>query len=222
MSNDAKEFLTNLLAGGPQSTSRLYPWAETKGITKRTLLRAAKELDIDLETKDPENRRYRLWSLPPTRDTEQELRQLGVSHVEETVTEECRESDTYDTGLRQGQPAHVSQDCHATSEDDASHLDAAEEVFDTVSPVSDTAISQSEAENTVIPVATTPTTAEDLDWEDHSNVLIALKSLIKPAELAVIDGFSMNGDRSYTDVLNSLLRQGIMRVRELQQQKRYN
>ncbi|MCG7882920.1 MAG: hypothetical protein JAY75_23075 [Candidatus Thiodiazotropha taylori] len=218
---DPQKYLLSVLADGRISTSRLYPWAESKGINKRALQRAAKELGINTDTKDPRNGRYRLWSLPAKSDTDDQVRQPNVSHIEESATPVLHMPDTRDTEPRQEQMTQDTKVCHATPLDDASQTDTIFEEADTALPVLDTAETDSEATDTVIPAVATAITAEDLDWDDHSNVLTALHHLVKPAELAVIDGFALNGERSYTDVLNSLLRQGIIRVRNLQQQRRY-
>ncbi len=213
MSKEAQDFLIQILSSGPQSTVRLYPWAEQRDINRKALSRAAAQLDLQ-RVPDPENGRYKIWFLPGTRDSD-----LG----HETSTQDTNvgyEPRTLDNDSEHESMSQDNPECLEIYEIDPGHSGTVLEGVDTVIPEPGTVKTVTAESNTVIPVVTTVSTVADLDWTDRETVILAMKSLIDEEEFEVIDNFALAQDRSYTDVLNALLRHGIKRVISIKEMRR--
>jgi putative DNA primase/helicase len=66
--NEAKEFLLEYLADGPMSSKAVEDAAEAHGIAKRTLMRARKELGINITKRGFGEQGEWVWQLHPKPD----------------------------------------------------------------------------------------------------------------------------------------------------------
>lgn len=226
--NTAKEFLTDILAGGPQTVKRMKEWAGNKQISEKTLTRARQALGIETIKIDGQFH----WQLAQP-DHEQPTQVAQAEDTQPTQVEAEAVGQVAQPPCPNDEAAYPNQVDHTQSSDLATQLDSQITQIEGDSdgqPAKDVPVTTATAvanDNNSAPVdqlppsdtVTTTTAVATPDWSDRKVQLEAGDAMLDGSVHKLIMRLTSSGEQSYAELLNDLVRKSLDRAMKAQKKR---